>query len=165
MRVTIAASACLVACLAALLRPDAASAADGSGRPLPTSVCGEPTRLLELASFSDAPGGIGISVAASDIAVVTVSPAPGDVSEADSDAETTTLWCVSPDDPRCSPLERSASSNFSLAGAKLGCAFDWSLGVMPPLASAADSGRSQALGSARDGVLGRLDRPPRSTRV
>jgi len=162
MRVTIAA----VACLLALVRAEAAFAADGSGRPLPASVCAEPTRLVELASFADAIGGIGISVGVSELApsavVLASGPPATDAPPAD---EGSTLWCMSADDPRCMPLESSSPGGFSLGQAKLGCTFDWSLGVMPPLPSAADGGRSEAQGSARDGVLGRLERPPRPAAV
>ena len=162
MRVTIAA----VACLLALVRADAAFAADGPGRLLPAPQCAEPTRLVELVSFSDARasiGGIGISIGASELAVAAVAPALGlnTGAEAPPVEEGSALWCISPDDPRCSPVENSSSSSFSIAQAKLACTFDWSLGVMPLLPSAAEGGKSVFVGSARDGVLGRLERPPR----
>jgi hypothetical protein len=162
MRVTIAA----VACLLALVRADAAFAADGPGRPLPATQCAEPARLAPTASFGEAIGGLGFSIGASELAGAAVVPGTGlEAPQAPLAEEHAALWCVSSDDPRCAPIENSSSSGFSIAHAKLGCAFDWSLGVMPPLPTAAYGGRSAYLACARDGVLGRLERPPRPAAV
>jgi hypothetical protein len=147
MRVTIAA----VACLVALVRADAVYAADGVGRAPAASICGEPSRLLDLPALNEAIGVVG--------PIGPVGPtANGESQVAD---EGVTLWCVSPDDPRCSPLESSSPSGVSFAQAKLGCAFDGSLAVpgLPPIEL--ELGRYSYRGSARDGVLGRLERPPR----
>ena len=132
MRVTIAG----VLCLMALLRADAVSAADGSTRPAPAmSVCGEPARVVELTLPGEAVGG-------------------------GEDADEGTLWCLSPDDPRCSPLEQG-QSGVSLGQVKLGCAA--AATVAPPALDvlAAHSCGWQYSGAAREGVLGRLERPPR----
>jgi hypothetical protein len=132
MRVTIAG----VVCLMALLRADAVSAADGSARPAPAiSVCAEPARLIELSLPGEAVGG-------------------------EQDADEGTLWCLSPDDPRCSPLEHGAGG-ISLGQAKLGCAAVTAATPPAPRVLAADSCGWQYSGAARDGVLGRLERPPR----
>lgn len=139
MRVMIAA----VACLVALVRADAASAADGAGRALAGSICGEPSRLVELSVASD---------------MIGVAP---EGSQPEAAEEGVTLWCMTPDDPRCAPLENSAPSGMTLGQAKLGCAFDPSLAVAPLAASEVLGGSTEYRGSARDGVLGRLERPPR----
>jgi hypothetical protein len=133
MRVTTIAG---VMCLMALLRADAVSAADGSPRTLPAiSVCGEPARLVELSLPGEAVGG-------------------------DHDSDEGTLWCLSPDDPRCSPLE-SGPSGVSLGQAKLGAAAAAPCTSPAPQVLAAHSCGWQYSGAARDGVLGRLERPPR----
>jgi hypothetical protein len=132
MRVTIAG----VVCLMALLRADAVSAADGPARPAPAiSVCGEPARLVELSLPGEAIGG-------------------------EQESDEGTLWCLSPDDPRCSPLD-SGTSGVSLGQAKLGCAAAAAGTPHAPRVLAADSCGTEYSGAARDGVLGRLERPPR----
>jgi hypothetical protein len=50
----------------------------------------------------------------------------------------------------------------SFGSPKLGCAFDPSLAVIPRALAAADGGNAEYRGNARDGVLGRLERPPRA---
>ncbi|HKU36483.1 MAG TPA: hypothetical protein VJR89_00010 [Polyangiales bacterium] len=129
---TIAVAVCLSL---VLLGADVASAADG-GRVVPASVCAEPARVVELAPPGEALG--------------------GDAQPSDEGV----LWCLSPDDPRCSPLEQGAGGS-TLSQAKLGWA---TAGLAAParvFESAADSCEVSYLGSARDGVLGRLERPPR----
>lgn len=148
MRVMIAA----VACLVALVRADAASAAEGAGRALAGSICGEPSRLVELSAAPDSSG--------NPPARLQIAGTP-DSSPLELAEEGVTLWCVSPDDPRCAPLENSAPGRMTLAQAKLGCAFDPSLALAPLSAAEVVGGSTEYRGSARDGVLGRLERPPR----
>jgi hypothetical protein len=81
----------------------------------------------------------------------------GDRENAD---EGSALWCVSADDPRCAPLESSSHESFSFARAKLGFAADELIDCVPPRELAADGGDSEYRGSARDGVLQQLERPP-----
>lgn len=132
MRVTIASVVCLGLVLS---RADIASAADGGGRVVPASVCGEPSRIA------------------------TVAP-PGEPLGGESQGDEGVLWCASPDDPRCSPLDSGASGS-SLAQAKLGCT-GCNLPAHPVLREpAAMSCGGQYSGSAREGVLARLERPPR----
>jgi hypothetical protein len=135
MRVTIAA----VVCLVALMHADSASASEGGVRAIGASLCGEPARLIEVVLPGEAIGG-----------------------EREGTEESNTLWCVSPDDPRCAPLESGSSQSVSFARAKLGCAAtDWEL-ALKLRELAANGGTTDYRGSARDGVLGRLERPPNS---
>ncbi|HET6332743.1 MAG TPA: hypothetical protein VFG30_05995 [Polyangiales bacterium] len=137
MRVTIAA----VVCLVVLVRADSASAyagaADGS-RAVAAAICAEPTLLVEVVMPGEAIGG----------------------DEREGLNEAGTLWCVSPDDPRCSPLDTSGQNGVSLGNAKLGVAVSGAGDPFAPLELAATSGVVDYRGRARDAVLGRLERPP-----
>jgi hypothetical protein len=145
MRVTIAA----VVCLVALLRADSASAYAGaadSSRAVSASVCSEPTRMVEFVLPGDA-----------------TNVSRGERAERDNlDEGSSTLWCVSPDDPRCAPLESSSHEGMSFARAMLGFAAGDLNDPPTPRELAAVSGASEYRGSARDGVLGQLERPPNS---
>jgi hypothetical protein len=141
MRVTIAA----VVCLVALVYADSASAYAGaadSSRAVAAAICAEPTLLVEVVMPGEAIG--------------------GDEHEGLHEGlnEAGTLWCVSPDDPRCSPLDSSGQNGVSLGNAKLGVAVSGGVDPFPPLGLAAAGGVTNYRGSARDGVLGRLERPP-----
>jgi hypothetical protein len=146
MRVTIAA----VVLLVALVRAESASAyagpASDSARAVAASICAEPTRLVEVV----VPG-----AASSVTGVMRVERAERGLAE-----EGSTLWCVSPDDPRCSPLESSSHEGMSFARAKLGFAAGELIDPPTPRELAAVSGSSEYRGSARDGVSGPLERPP-----
>jgi hypothetical protein len=137
MRVTIAA----VVCLVALVRADSvlayAGAADGS-RAVAAAICAEPTLLVEVVMPGEAIGG----------------------DEREGLNEGGTLWCVSPDDPRCSPLDSSGQNGVSFGNARLGVAVSGDVDPLAPLELAATGGVTDYRGSARDGVLGRLERPP-----
>jgi hypothetical protein len=137
MRVTLAA----VVCLVALMRVDSASAYAGaadSSRAISAAICAEPTLLVEVVTPGEAIG--------------------GDRSEGIDEGNT--LWCVSPDDSRCSPLDASSHDGVSFGSAKLGFAAGDDLDLPKPRELAAGSGNSEYRGSARDGVFGPLERPP-----
>jgi hypothetical protein len=140
MRVTIAA----VVLLVALVRAESASAYAG-----PASICAEPTRLVEVVLPGEAIGGVsrGERVGRG---------------ERENLDEGNTLWCVSADDPRCSPLESSSHEGMSFARAKLSFAAGDLVDPPMPRELAAVSSDSEYRGSARDGVLGQLERPPNS---
>jgi hypothetical protein len=142
MRVTIA----VVACLAALVRADTASAhaAAESSRAVAAAICAEPARVVEVVLPGEAIGGER----------VTAAPA------APATDEGGTLWCVSPDDPRCQPLDASGHDGMSIASAKLSYTAGDGLEGPTPRELAAVSGETSHHGSARDGFLGRLERPP-----
>jgi hypothetical protein len=144
MRVTIAA----VVLLVALVRAEAAYAAyagpvSDSARAVAASICAEPTRLVEFVLPGEA----------SSVARVPRA-------ERGNADEASTLWCVSPDDPRCAPLESSSHEGISFARAKLGFAADNLIDPPAPRELAPVSGDSEYRGSARDGVLVPLERPP-----
>lgn len=150
MRVTIAA----VVCLVAVLRADSASAyagAAGSSRPVSASICAEPARMVELVLPGE---GIDVSHVSH---VSRISRG-----ERETVDEGSTLWCVSPDDPRCAPLESSSNEGMSFARAKLGFVAGDLIDPPTPRELAAVSGGSEYRGSARDGVIGHLERPPNS---
>jgi hypothetical protein len=151
MRVTIAA----VVLLVALVRAESASAyagpASDGARAVAASICAEPTRLVELVI----PGEANVGARGERIE-------RGDRENAE---EGGTLWCVSPDDPRCSPLESSSHEGVSFARAKLGFASGDLIDPPKPRELAANSGESEYRGTARDGVLGQLERPPNSRAV
>ena len=153
MRVTLAA----VACLVALVRADSVSAYAGNDgvRPVAQSVCAEPARVrvVEVARFGDVGDAVGGErLERADRA----ERASGELNEEAG----TTLWCVSADDPRCSPLDTSGHDGVSFGTAKL--SYTASDGIEGPRARdlAAVGGETSHRGSARDGFLGRLERPP-----
>lgn len=159
MRVTIAALACLLV----LVRADLACAADGADTSLPNAapaasggdglgrglsgdgvtrglgaggVCAEPTRVIELA-----------------VAAGPADPAPAE--------ETGVLWCVTPDDPRCAPLEGGSRGSFNAAREKFGCAIGCEIegAIARPVSGPAPAER---MDDVRDGVALRVERPPRT---
>jgi hypothetical protein len=146
MRVILAA----VACLVALVRADSVSAYAGSdgSRAVAPAICSEPARVLEVSLFVDVGDAVGGE---------RVERAGGELNE---EGGGTTLWCVSADDPRCSPLDTSGQHGVSFGTAKL--SYTASDGIEGPKARdlAAVSGETTHRGSARDGFLGRLERPP-----
>lgn len=151
MRVTLAA----VACLVALAHADSASAYagnDGSRAVAPAS-CTEPTRIVQVSQLGDVGGAVG---AERSERADRAERAGGEL----NDEAGTTLWCVSADDPRCSPLDSSGHDGVSFGTAKL--SYTASARIEGPRASdrAAVSGETSHRGSARDGFLGRLERPP-----
>jgi hypothetical protein len=161
MRVTVAA----VACLVALVRADSASAAvpaDSS-----RALCSEANVLVEVAHVSAAIGGIDREARQSrEVRAPREARDPREVRASreardsrDATDDTGTLWCVSADDPRCSPLNTSEGGGITLGSAKLAFAtgfepFD------PPCAHAAVSGETVYRGSARDGFFTLVERPP-----
>jgi hypothetical protein len=70
------------------------------------------------------------------------------------------LWCVSADDPRCQPLDSSGHDGMSIGSAKLSYTAGDGFEAPRPRELAAVSGETSHRGSARDGFLGRLERPP-----
>jgi|SRR4051812_15606086 hypothetical protein len=147
MRVTIAA----VVCLVALMRTDSASAYAGSADSsralaMAASICAEPALLVEVVAPGEAIGG-------------NERQASG-LRSGESTDEGGNLWCMSPDDPRCSPLDSSGQNGVSLGNAKLGATVGGALDPFEPRERAAVSGETDYRGSARDGVLGQLERPP-----
>jgi hypothetical protein len=185
MRVTIA----VVACLAALVRVDSAHAAPESSRAVAAAVCAEPARVVEVvhpgeaigvdrsAAMPEPPRSAGDRVSAGTVARASVPEPPrsaGDRVSAGTVARASvpepprsagtdeggTLWCVSPDDPRCQPLDSSGHDGMSIGSAKLSYTAGDGLEGPQPRELAALSGETSYRGSARDGFLGRLERPP-----
>lgn len=169
MRVTLAA----VACLVALVRADSVSAYAGNDgvRPVVAAICAEPSRVVEVVMPGDAIGGIERAdrTDRSERGDRTADRIEaGDQVERGDRADRgelhdqggTTLWCVSADDPRCSPLDTSGHDGMSFGTAKL--SYTASDGLEGPMARvlAAVSAKTSHRGSARDGFLGRLERPP-----
>lgn len=171
MRVTLAA----VACVAALVRVDSVSAyagTDGS-RPMAASICLEPSRVVEVVLPGEALRSVDRVERADGVERADrVEPTDraaraGRAERSDratrtdlNEAGGTTLWCVSADDPRCSPLETSGHDGMSFGTAKLSYAASDGLEAPNARELAAVSGDTSHRGSARDGFLGRLERPP-----
>lgn len=155
MRVTVAAIACLVA----LVRADSVSAAvpaDSS-----RALCSEANVLVEVAHMSAAIGGIDREARESrEVRASREARDPREARDAREAADDTgTLWCVSADDPRCSPLNTSEGGGITLGSAKLAFA----TGSEPfdaPREHAAVSGETAYRGSARDGFFTLVERPP-----
>jgi hypothetical protein len=131
----------------AAMQPAVAHARAPLSSELDMAMCGEGAQTL---SFEDLTPGRPL----------TVSPVLVDRDEAPSD-EGPLAWCISPDDPRCSPRDQSAplQSPRALVPMQDAAAMRW-----PALAalSGSDTLRPQQLGAPRAGVGLRLDRPPRA---
>lgn len=146
MRLTVAAAVCLVA----LVRADVASAAVPADNS--RALCSEANVLVEVAHMSDAVG--GVEREARDVHEAR------DVREGrEATDDAGTLWCVSADDPRCSPLNTSEGGGVTLGSAKLAFATDAAIPDWPR-ERAAVSGETVYRGSARDGFCTLMERPP-----
>jgi len=145
--------------LVALVRADSVSAYAGNDglRPAVASICAEPARVVEVALFGDVGDAVGGErVERAGERAERAERVGAELNEQGG----TTLWCVSADDPRCSPLDTSGHHGVTFGTAKL--SYTASDGIEGPTARdlAAVSGETSHRGSARDGFLGRLERPP-----
>jgi hypothetical protein len=140
--------------------------------------CSEPTRLMERSASPSAGASYSLSQPGSNLQPSELRPRVTSDNRSDGsdgangsaapsvrtlvpiDEAATTLWCVTPDDPRCAPLDDSGRTNLSFRGDKLGfaaalqpaAAISRALAAPPPPTRMDDT---------RDGVAGRIERPPR----
>jgi hypothetical protein len=175
MRVTTVATA---GCLFVLMHAPGVFASDGPSR-APTAFngggmaaasCSEPTRVMERSASPAAGASYSLSQPGSDLQPSELGPRVTSVDGSTPpsarallpmDEAATTLWCVTPDDPRCAPVDDSGRTNLSFGGDKLGFA----AAVQPAAAiprTLAPPAPPMRMDDTRDGVAGRIERPPRS---
>jgi hypothetical protein len=145
MRVTIAALVCLFALLRGGADPAFARAADldaevssaeSAARASFAFECSEPSRVAERSGL------VG----------------PADTTPVE---DVGVLWCVTPDDPRCAPIESGSRSILSFLREPLACALGCE--IEPAIArSAAGPAPAERMDDVRDGVGLRVERPPRA---
>jgi hypothetical protein len=161
MRVTIAALGCLLA----LVRAELAFAADGTDPSLSVAhtafaASGNAPSTPSGDGFARGLGGVGECSEPTRVIELAIVAGPADSAPAE---ETGVLWCVTPDDPRCAPVDGGSRGGFNVAREKFACSIDCELDG--PIARAV-SGHAPAerMDDLRDGVALRIERPPRGAR-
>jgi hypothetical protein len=122
-------------------------------------MCSEGSQTVLMEGFAFARARTLLSAAPAVVVSTPVAAAEERMGLTAGDDEGPPAWCISPDDPRCSPRDQSAPVQSQRANAPLQNA---SIVQFPELAfgRSVDTLRPVQLGAPRSGVGIRLERPP-----